>query len=124
MTADSPVRTLFVLDVDLPNPEAVADVVAAIDPPSVPHFAGTLRIAVAPASTAVTNYLDDELVTLSPLLNLEGALNRVEGIHHFHGSACLCGYESDRARSRTAHITRALVAELFGGTVLEGIAPA
>ena len=28
----------------------------------------------------------------------------VESKHHLHGTQCLCGFESHRARSRTEHI--------------------
>lgn len=33
------------------------------------------------------------------------ALWKADSAHHFHGNTCLCGYASDRARSRTEHIT-------------------
>ncbi len=43
------------------------------------------------------------------------ALYAVESVHHFHGTECLCGFNSHRARERTAHITRlALGGELLG----------
>lgn len=121
---DKPVRAMIVLDVALPTPEAVSEIIAAIDPPNVPHFDGTLRVAVAPASAEVAAFLDDKLVTLSPDAHLAAVLQTFEGIHHFHGSQCLCGYSSDRARSRTAHITRGLIESLHGPSALEGMSPA
>ena len=33
------------------------------------------------------------------------ALWKADSAHHFRGNTCLCGYSSDRARSRTEHIT-------------------
>ena len=34
---------------------------------------------------------------------------RIESAHHFHGTTCICGYASHRARSRTEHLTRPLI---------------
>ncbi|SDT83692.1 hypothetical protein [Gordonia westfalica] len=42
------------------------------------------------------------------------ALYAVESVHHFHGTECLCGFNSHRARERTAHITRLALGELLG----------
>lgn len=33
------------------------------------------------------------------------ALYDAESAHHFHGPECICGFRSDRSRSRTEHIT-------------------
>ena len=33
---------------------------------------------------------------------------RIESGHHFHGTTCICGYASYRARDRTEHLTRPL----------------
>ena len=33
---------------------------------------------------------------------------RIESGHHFHGTTCICGYASHRARDRTEHLTRPL----------------
>jgi hypothetical protein len=35
---------------------------------------------------------------------IDSAVFNVASIHHIHGTACLCGYTSARARSRTEHI--------------------
>jgi hypothetical protein len=44
---------------------------------------------------------------------LEAALFRVESTHHFHGTTCLCGFDSHgRARSATEHITAEIRAAL------------
>ena len=40
---------------------------------------------------------------------IETAQFKVESIHHFHGTECLCGFNSyGRARSATEHITQTL----------------
>ena len=40
---------------------------------------------------------------------IETAQFKVESIHHFHGTKCLCGFNSNgRARSATEHITQTL----------------
>lgn len=43
---------------------------------------------------------------------LSHAAFTVESMHHFHNATeCLCGFDSPRARSRTEHITQALLSE-------------
>ena len=42
------------------------------------------------------------------------ALHSTESKHQFHGNACLCGFTSDVARARTAHITRDVLGEPLG----------
>ena len=40
---------------------------------------------------------------------IETAQFKVESTHHFHGTKCLCGFNSNgRARSATEHITQTL----------------
>lgn len=34
---------------------------------------------------------------------------RIESSHHFHGTTCICGFASHRARDRTEHLTRPLM---------------
>lgn len=41
---------------------------------------------------------------------IEAAQFAVESAHHFHQTTCLCGFRSNRSRSRTEHITGALAA--------------
>lgn len=53
-------KTLVVLTFDIPGPEAVPDVLTAINPPQLPHFAGQARIVVEPHATALTTWLDGE----------------------------------------------------------------
>lgn len=47
----------FILEV--PDPEAVAEVMKSIDPPSVPHFAGSAHVIVEPHLTTLLGWLDD-----------------------------------------------------------------
>ena len=66
-------NALVVLSLELPSPDAVVDVLQAIDPPNLPrarrlrpgrappnlpHFSGEARIVVDPHATAVTEWLD------------------------------------------------------------------
>lgn len=51
-------KALVVLTVDLPDAEAVVEVLHHIEPPTVPHFAGDVRIVVEPHASAVTTWLD------------------------------------------------------------------
>lgn len=45
--------------------------------------------------------------------DFETACFAAESRHHFHGQACLCGFESARSRSRTEHITSEVRRLLF-----------
>ncbi|SDT84462.1 hypothetical protein SAMN04488548_1098 [Gordonia westfalica] len=47
------------------------------------------------------------------------ALYAVESVHHFHGTECLCGFNSHRARERTAHITRLALGSCWATTSSE-----
>lgn len=60
MSAPTKIRTIVVLSFDLPTPEAAAEVLNAIDPPRLPHFAGEVRIAVDDAAVAVIEWLDGD----------------------------------------------------------------
>lgn len=42
------------------------------------------------------------------------AKHEVDSVHQIHGADCLCGYSSARSRSRTEHITEAMLAALDG----------
>lgn len=47
--------------------------------------------------------VDDAVVAVRA--DFEAACFATESRHHFHGTACLCGFDSARSRSRTEHIT-------------------
>lgn len=53
-------KLLVVLSFDIPNPEASADILKAIDPPKLPHFTGEARITVDPWAKAVERFLDED----------------------------------------------------------------
>jgi hypothetical protein len=52
-------RLIVVLSFDVPEPDDIAEVLTAINPPSLPHFAGQARISVEPVSRQVETWLDD-----------------------------------------------------------------
>lgn len=51
-------KLLAVLAFEAPTPEHVTKIVDGLNPPKLPYFSGDLRIAVDPAATVVTEYLD------------------------------------------------------------------
>lgn len=51
-------KVVLVLTFDVPTPEAIVPVLLKVDPPSVPHFAGTARIVLDPEASAVESWLD------------------------------------------------------------------
>lgn len=63
-----PTRALLVLELRITDPEQPARAIAAINPPSVPHFAGALYVTMDEFSddptdrpaTAIVNYLTGE----------------------------------------------------------------
>ena len=60
-------RALLVIELRITAPEQIPEAITAINPPSVPHFAGSVRVTMdefgegadQPA-TAILNYLDGE----------------------------------------------------------------
>jgi hypothetical protein len=53
-------RVLLVLTFDIPDPEDVVAVVRRIDPPSIPHFAGTVDVVVEPHATELIDWLNED----------------------------------------------------------------
>lgn len=51
-------KAIVVLSFELAEPEQVVDILAAIDPPSLPNFTGQARIAVGSDALAVVTWLD------------------------------------------------------------------
>lgn len=49
---------------------------------------------------------------------VDAAVFNVANVHHMHGTQCLCGFASQRARSRTEHIIDATLAALAAADVL------
>ena len=60
-----PVDAIVVLSFKL-VPEQITDVLHAIDPPHLPHFAGQARIAVGTDAAAVIDWLEGRADTLPP----------------------------------------------------------
>jgi len=62
-----PVRVLLVIELAVTNVDQIPAAISAINPPSIPHFAGGVRVTMDgfaegadnPA-TAIVNYLDGE----------------------------------------------------------------
>lgn len=64
----STVRALLVIELDIAEPSDLGEALDAIRPPSIPHFAGSVRVtmdgfgddAADRPATAIVNYLDGE----------------------------------------------------------------
>jgi hypothetical protein len=52
-------KALFVISVDLPNPEATLDVMEYLDPPAIPYFTGDVRVVVGPEVDNTIKFLDE-----------------------------------------------------------------
>lgn len=52
-------RAIIVIEVDVPTPEDLPDVITAINPPKLPHFAGKLRVCIDPVATELLAWLDE-----------------------------------------------------------------
>lgn len=69
-----PVDAIVVLSFKL-DPEQIADVLHAIDPPHLPHFAGQARIAVGTDAATVIDWLEgrtDTMPTTEPCPKCQG----------------------------------------------------
>ncbi len=53
-------RAIVVLSFELPDPDAIVEVMKALDPPALPHFAGEARVAIDPVASQVCKWLDDD----------------------------------------------------------------
>jgi hypothetical protein len=53
-------KFLITLTFDLDNVDDLATVLKIIDPPHIPWFTGTARIAIDPVATRVEEWLDEE----------------------------------------------------------------
>lgn len=54
-------KILVVLEFDVPSAEQVAGILLAMNPPSLPHFAGTANIVVEPHASELREWLEEEL---------------------------------------------------------------
>lgn len=53
-------KMLVVLTFDIDEPRQAADIIAAIDPPGLPHFAEEVRLTVDPWASHLEQWLDAE----------------------------------------------------------------
>lgn len=53
-------KAIIVVTVDLPTPEDAATVLEAMNPPSIPHFLGEVRVAVGEHAQRVIDWLDED----------------------------------------------------------------
>ncbi len=83
-------KLLIVLPFEVPNPEASAEVLRAIDPPALPYFAGTAHVTVSPWADVVERYLDagdPDRASQPPAAGIHGSLlerahRRIDGIRN------------------------------------------
>lgn len=55
-------KAIVVVVLELASPDDLLEAVDEIDAPSIPHFAGELLIAVEPAASRVTEWLQEGVV--------------------------------------------------------------
>ena len=52
-------KALFVISVDLPYPDATVEVMEQLDPPTIPYFAGEVRVVVGTDVDDTIKFLDE-----------------------------------------------------------------
>ena len=52
-------RAYLVLELDVPDHDDVRATIAAVNPPTLPHFAGTLHVVVDPDALELEAWLDE-----------------------------------------------------------------
>ena len=53
-------RAVIVIELSLERVEQIAEALTAINPPSIPAFAGAVRVAVGDVATALVEWLDED----------------------------------------------------------------
>ena len=53
-------RVLYVVTCDIPSPAEVAEPIKAMNPPTLPYFAGEIRVVAEPDATEVLRWLDGD----------------------------------------------------------------
>jgi hypothetical protein len=63
----NPTRAILVIELQITDPAQIPEAIDAINPPSIPHFAGKVRITMDAfgegadnPATAIVNYLEGE----------------------------------------------------------------
>lgn len=51
-------KVLIVVECDVPEVDAIAEVLRSIDPPNIAHFAGVVRVVPEPHATELQKWLD------------------------------------------------------------------
>lgn len=53
-------RAVLVVELTIERPEQIAEALTAINPPSIPAFAGAVRVAIGDVATALVEWLDED----------------------------------------------------------------
>lgn len=53
------IKVIVVLSFEVPDPEVMPQILSALNPPSVPYFSGSARIAIGPEAKYVETWLDE-----------------------------------------------------------------
>ena len=53
-------RVVVVIECDLPHPDDITETLLALDPKTVPHFAGVVRVAIDPTALTLLDWLDEK----------------------------------------------------------------
>lgn len=59
-----PMMTIVVLTFQPEKPDDITEILSAIDPSRLPHFAGQARISIGADAKAVVDWLDDQIEDL------------------------------------------------------------
>lgn len=51
-------KTIIVLTFDMPEPDSIVEIIEHLNPPSIPHFVGEVRISIDPWASVVEAFLD------------------------------------------------------------------
>lgn len=95
-------RAVIVIELSLEHVEQIAEALTAINPPSIPAFAGAVRVAVGDVATALVEWLDEDTgqehiavkpAPIDPPPSQEGTPTCPEaGQHHLMVRCGSCGY--------------------------------
>lgn len=72
------------------------------------------RIRLVHAQNDAEQFEAERDAALAAVERVRAAKLEVDSVHQIHGTECLCGFSSARSRSRTEHITEAILAALDG----------
>lgn len=52
-------KVMVVVALDVPNTDDITKVLEAIDPPNIPHFAGTVHVVPEPFASTLQDWLEE-----------------------------------------------------------------